>query len=913
MGSKTEKEKDFFISYTGRDLKWATWIAETLRSNGYTMAFQPWDFKGGGSFINDMHEAIKTCEKIVLVVSQKYFESDYCNAEWQNYICNDPVGKKTSIYPIRIENIKPDGLLTARTYIDLFDIDKFEAEKRLLDFVDPNPKERKSAGYPGKRSNYPGQLPFNNLPDRNAYFAGREDILQSISSAFEKKEGVVLTQTVSGLGGIGKTQTAIEFAYRYASRYDCIWLVNAEKNETLYDGLLKFTEKMCGFDSTAATPEKVKDLVREWTARNESWLFIFDNAEDYGVLSGYLPQNNAGQGNVLITSRNEFWDKTGRKALRINVFSEEEATEFLRGRTGIENDDETAKELCITLGGLPLALELAAAYISENDSAFSEYIELYKRYKLELLGQNLREGEASVDTIWQMSIDKINNDSARQLLYICSYCAPDHVDTDALIRSNPYLPSPLLEAAADELKFKAALRDLRRFSLIRLEGKNISLHRILQEAVKCSVEPDTQYLACCFEHINDLMSCCDYDTKEERDESRALLPHAISVYENTGNFCIEFNDAYKLCLYIADGLSELAVYTESISFYNKALKTVEKVLGVEHSDTATAYNNIAIVYQAMGDYDKAMEYNNKALAICEKVLGKEHPDIATTYNNIAVNYKAMGDYDKAMEYNKKALAICEKVLGKDHPDTATTYNNIAIVYNAMGDYDKALEFYKKALAICEKVLGKEHPDTATTYSNIAVVCKDMDDNNMALEFNNKALVIREKVLGKEHPDTATTYNNIAGVYQAMGDNDKALDFNYKALAIREKVLGNEHPAIATTYNNIAGIYRAMGDYDKALVFNHKALVIREKVLGKEHPNTATTYNNIATVYYSIRNYDKALRYSLMAFKVFNTIFDADHPSIKDALGNLFSCFQSSSLAGQDFNEWLIAQLDQPST
>jgi tetratricopeptide (TPR) repeat protein len=186
----------------------------------------------------------------------------------------------------------------------------------------------------------------------------------------------------------------------------------------------------------------------------------------------------------------------------------------------------------------------------------------------------------------------------------------------------------------------------------------------------------------------------------------------------------------------------------------------EKMLGKEHPNTATSYNNIGTTYHYLGNHPKALEYYFKDLAISEKVLGKEHPSTATSYNNIGGVYKSQGDYTKALEYLQKALDIDEKVLGKEHPETATDYNNIGMTYDNLGDFTKAIEYYQKALDIVKKVLGEEHPYTATTYNNIGGVYYSQRDYTNALEYLQKALAIFKKVLGSNHPDTKATKRNM---------------------------------------------------------------------------------------------------------------------------------------------------------
>jgi len=291
---------------------------------------------------------------------------------------------------------------------------------------------------------------------------------------------------------------------------------------------------------------------------------------------------------------------------------------------------------------------------------------------------------------------------------------------------------------------------------------------------------------------------------------------------------------------------------------NRFYEAFVKLLPLYQNEYNDLHSDIAYVFNSQGDYAKALEWYLKALDINEKILGNEHPDTATTYNNIASVYNDLGAYKEALEWYKKALDIDEKVLGKEHPYTATTYSNIAKVYHGQGDYKKALDLDMKALDIREKVLGKEHFSTAITYNNIACAYNNRGDHKEALEWHQKALNINEKVFGKEHPYTATTYSNIASVYYNQGDYKEALKWYKKALDIDEKVLGKEHPYTARTYNNIASVYYNQGEYKKALDLYQNALDIRKKVLGEEHPDTAKTYNHIANLYKNHGDDSKAL-------------------------------------------------------
>ncbi len=282
-----------------------------------------------------------------------------------------------------------------------------------------------------------------------------------------------------------------------------------------------------------------------------------------------------------------------------------------------------------------------------------------------------------------------------------------------------------------------------------------------------------------------------------------------------------------------------------------------------------------------GNHNQALAYYMRALEIQHKVLGKEHPSVATSYNNLASIYQAIGDYYKALEYYMGALELQHKVLEKEHPSVATSYNNLASIYQAIGDYDKALKYYMRTLEIQDKVLGKEHPSVATSYNNLASIYQAKGDYDKALKYYMRALEIQHKVLGEEHPSVATSYNNLASIYQAIGDYDKALKYYMRALEIQHKVLGEEHPSVATSYNNLASLYNARGDLTKALVYLEQSLRIQVDIGDKL--GTCRTLFNIGHIYLANDEIKKALE---VWINVYNIAIEMKYLEILESLENL---------------------------
>jgi CHAT domain-containing protein/Tfp pilus assembly protein PilF len=307
---------------------------------------------------------------------------------------------------------------------------------------------------------------------------------------------------------------------------------------------------------------------------------------------------------------------------------------------------------------------------------------------------------------------------------------------------------------------------------------------------------------------------------------QALLPEARSLNQ-------QMEEAYQQ-----------GKYPQAIELGKRALKIRQQVLG-DHPDTAISLNNLALMYQSMGDYARAEPLYQQALAIRKTALGENHPGYALSLNNLALMYESMGDYARAEPLLKQALAIDKIALGENHPGYATDLNNLAGLYKSMGDYARAEPLLKQALAIDKTALGENHPGYATDLNNLALLYQSMGDYARADPLFQQALAIRKTALGEDHPSYATSLNNLALLYNSMGDYAHAEPLYQQALAIRKTALDENHPDYALSLNNLAGLYQSMGDYARAEPLYQQALLIWQKKLGSSHPNTAIALMNYA--------------------------------------------------------------------
>src|SRR6266571_4578428 len=576
-----------------------------------------------------------------------------------------------------------------------------------------------------------------NVPiPRNPLFTGREDILKRLHDTLISNKTVALTQpqAISGLGGIGKTQTAVEYAYRYQSEYKVVLLTKADTRETLVSdfvtlaGLLNLPEKDAQDQSLAVA------AVKRWLQTHRDWLLILDNADDLAMAREFIP--STAKGHILLTTRAE---ATGRLAQHIDIekMEPEEGALLLLRRAGIIAQDDPidkasiydrakAREISEIMDGLPLALDQAGAYIEEVACSLSDYLNLYRTRRTQLLkrrGKSAADHPEPVATTWSLSFEKVEKaNSAADLLRLCAFLHPDAIPEEIITEGAEHLGPILQHVANDPFELNAAIEELRKFSLIRRdpETKTLTIHRLVQEVLKDGMDENTQrqWAERTVRAVNRALPYVEFKTWER---CKRCLPHAQVCAELIEQWSMEFNEAARLLNQAGEYLQARAQYAEAEALYQHALAIREKTLGAEHPDVAQSLNNLARLYEAQGKYAQAESLYQHALAIREKTLGAEHPDVAQSLNNLARLYDVLGQYERAEPLYLRALVIDEQVPGLDHTSLAIDLNNLALLYYNQGKYAEAEPLYQRALAIDEKTLGPDHPDVATDLNNLALL------------------------------------------------------------------------------------------------------------------------------------------------------------------------------------------------
>jgi tetratricopeptide (TPR) repeat protein len=650
----------YFISYTMRtekDRNWAAWLEWALRKViGGNTIMQEYDFRPGDNFRALMDDALKCADIVICVLTRKYTESVNCREEWAN---------AERFIPIKcddFDNSEIKGLLKSRIHIDLSKSDKNDALKILQSGLQQKQRPDSEPEFPSSSAGaklgeptFPG-FPINNLPNRNPHFTGREDMLLKIFLGLSKASTVI----VAGQGGFGKTQTAIEYAYKNASSYECVWYFNAESKLRLEDDFRKFALRVVGM-KTANTEDFVivRSFIDGWLAGHTSCLFVFDNAESCPELRDYLPRGNS-RAHVIVNTRERLQGVIGER-LNAEVFSPADAVAFFENRVAGINEDE-AMELSKTLGFLPLALEQAASYIRENQYTTRQYLELLSKYGLRVLNTPSPDTdyEKTVLTTWLITFDKIEQEeqskAAVQLLKLCAYCAPDDIPLRMFIDGRNKLLQPLSDALnpEDAPGHDELINRLARYSLATLSGRDknggalLSVHRLVQTLIRHNLGDEKSWLRCCLNVASEIFNY-EYGNREDFDAFAMTLPHALKIAQHAEQSLKNDDESLQSVARVYNeagtGLRKQGMYAESLGWYRKALAIREKALGTEHPDTATTYNNIAGVYKDQGDYATALELYKKSYRTFEKSVGTDHPNAKNVYNNAKAAHAAANRAD----------------------------------------------------------------------------------------------------------------------------------------------------------------------------------------------------------------------------------------------------------------------------
>ncbi|GHO46872.1 FxSxx-COOH system tetratricopeptide repeat protein [Ktedonospora formicarum] len=696
---------------------------------------------------------------------------------------------------------------------------------------------------------------------RNPFFTGREEYLTALHTSLYTNQEAESTHVYAlyGLGGVGKTQIALEYAYRFAKEFSAIFWIGAETNDSLTSSLLQIAKALQLPECDDRDQQRVMTAVRHWLTTHSQWLLIFDNVDDLGILDLFLP--SARHGAVLLTTRLQILG-TRARGMQLLPMEHEEGMLFLLCRAKVLEADATneqvlqlsvqksslyavAVNLVTLMGGLPLALDQAGAYLEETQCGLPAYLELFHTRRTILLHQRGEGGQnhpMPVSTTFALAITATaeRHPAVGDLLRVCTLLQPDAIPEELFRQGGTHLGPILGTVCSDVLDWNRVIALACSYSLLsrQPEAQTFSIHRLVQ-AVHLDTMTETERQ----EWTRRIIEALDVVLPEVQPtteypiwkQCERLLPHALLCLNR---LTVEDSLALASLAYkTAQYLRERGRYMEAEPLYLRALRIQEQILGPEHLKVAALLNYLAALYWNQGKYAEAEKLLQRALSIWEQSPDHDQLNIARAQNNLGNLSWEQGKYAEAEPRYQQALHIWKQTWGSDHPNVATSLNNLAELYRMQGKYTEAEPRYQQALAIREQNLGSSHPEVATSLNNLAELYRMQNKYAKAEPLYQRATSIREQILGRTHPLVAEPLNGLANLYRDQEEYVKAEPIYQQALAIREQHLGRQHPETAQSLHDLAIFFQRQGKLREARSLVEQALEIRSQSLGNVHPKT----------------------------------------------------------------------------
>ncbi|MBE1496319.1 hypothetical protein H4696_003419 [Amycolatopsis lexingtonensis] len=678
-----------------------------------------------------------------------------------------------------------------------------------------------------------------NIPARTVTFTGRDELLTGLRAALCSGHPAVV-QALNGMGGVGKTTTAIEYAHRHAEDYDVAWWVPSEDSSLVAGHLADLahtldvaTEK----DSTAGALALLSGALRS----RGRWLVVFDNAEDPDALRPLLPAG----GHVIITSRNPDWDDIGA-ALPVREFVRSESINLLRSRcdrlTAIDAD-----RIADALGDLPLAVDQAARLLATTGWTAETYLDLHAKRTHELLARREKGSgyPVSVAAAWTVSFDQLGRENLAALntLTLVAWLAPEPVPLALLTHQ----VGDAGAAARDPLAFADVTAALRSRGMAEVTTTTIQLHRVpaallrarTRHDITAEDDEDSTWPAIAVRLLDAGLPDNPWNNPASWPRWQALLPHVLAV-------CDSERALAALRAQVVYLLDRAGVYLQARGNLRAALPLLERVYVLvkdvgndDHPVALAAASNFAVNLRALGEHERARELNEDTLARRQRLFGEDHPETLRSASNLAVDLKVLGEYERARELDEDALARRQRLFGKDHPDTLISANNLAVDLRRLGEYERARELNEDTLARRQRLFGEDHPETLSSASNLAADLKALGEYERARELNEDTLARSQRVLGEDHPDTLGSAYNLASNLTNLDQHERARELDEDTLARRQRVLGEDHPDTLSSASNLAADLKALGEYERARELDEDTLARRQRLSGDDHPNTVS--------------------------------------------------------------------------
>jgi tetratricopeptide (TPR) repeat protein len=642
-----------------------------------------------------------------------------------------------------------------------------------------------------------------NIPARLALFCGREALLDDIQHHLQSSR-LVAVRALHGMGGVGKTTAAIEYAHRNDEEYDIAWWVPAE-DESLISHHLHGLADVLGLSVPGTSHITTVARLLNFLHQRGRWLLVFDNAESPAALERFLP---GGSGHVLITSRNPQWSRLA-DVVEVPVFTRAESVELMQ-RQVRSLDEAEADRVARAVGDLPLAVDQASSFIADTGTNADEYISFVAKQVTATLGRSLDGTYAvSIAASWTVAFERLAADDevAAHLLTLLAWLAPEPVPGNLLTAS---VSGRLLSSVKDDpLRIADALRLLRRRGMVRFTDAGLQMHRVpaalLRERTNGAFADRAGWAATVVRMIFDAMPEDPWKNPSVWPQWRGLLPHVLAVCDESRELAPVADEVLRLLDYAGRYLQTAGEPRNALPLFERTYAARRAQLGAEHNDTLKAAANLAVTLRYLGDYARARSIDEETFDLRRSKLGADHPDTLYSAGSLATELWYLGDYEQSRSLNEDSLTRLRRLSGDDHSDTLVAATNLAADLRALGLHQQAFQLDKDTFDRKRRVFGEDHPDTLRSATNLASDLRLIGEHAGARTLNEDTLLRKRRVLGEDHPDTLRSATNLADDLGLLGDYGRARSLAEDTLARKVRVLGEDHPDTLRSAGSLAAM------------------------------------------------------------------------------------------------------------
>jgi len=756
--------RDFFISHSSADERWAEWIATQLERAGYLVELDVWEWEPGSNFIRAMEQALRRADRVISLYSPSYFTRPYSQAEHQAAAATAIREQSSRVIPVQIADCDIPELYQNIVRINLIGLDEDEAVRRLLTGVAGNAKPRRTPiPYPGydamgmtRSVRYPGHLPSVwRVPPRNRFFVGRKGLLGKVHATLQPGGRAVAVTSLQGIGGVGKTQIAIEYAYAQARSYKIVWWVDSDSPNLIMDSLLLLAEEL-GI-GTSDPKRAIELLWRELRVRDD-WLLIYDNVDRIENILEWRPPAS---GRWLLTSRNPAISRIAT-VIEVQEFGRDESVGLLALRVPSLGTPE-AEYIAEALGDLPLAIEQAAYFLSETGFEARDYVRLLHEHPVGAgLDEATTDRHPGLVTAVVTAIERLEADDREtaRLVNLLSILAPEPLP----VASAPGRPAENEPPSSFGVSLGTAsvtagvMRKMAASGLAKRVGHSVQMHRITQLILSSRLSEETAAeLRREAVYLFGRSEPGDPKLPGDWPNFAAATPH---LYALTGQDLLlpdwgDYEEFGQFALSCVEYFYRSGRYGDGVALAAQCYRSWRNSLGETHLLTLRMKNNLGTCMTGLGELEAATQLYRELHAEYIETLGPDAPRALHTANNIGVILITQHKFAEAVEILQPTLDRMKAIANPNQAEMLRTANNLAEALYRSGEGEAAIQLASENLQLRRDMLPPDHPDVLESMHTLGSVLSK-HDREVSAQLLAETLEARIRVLGEEHPETRRT-------------------------------------------------------------------------------------------------------------------------------------------------------------